>query len=406
MTLTRENIVKLSIYILLITSVDTVLFGTNDNQLFLYIPRIIGLLVLILIPLITRNVTIRLNSLFNINLLLLLIETASNLKYNVPLPTAISHYISILVAYVIVEYYDHFNFCEIFDNFIYFISIIAIIVEVLSFIVPPIFRAMPTIYNTAGDSVHIFLIGSIRDNTIGTILFRSTSIFWEPGAYAIYLFFGIMNQLFLLDKTSVKRLIVLSISLIITFSTTGYIATSFLILAYAFSNRNRLHSKKIKRLIVLGTISFVLFISLVENSTIFSRVFGKLTGETETSSAMTRFSSLINGMRISIDHPLLGISPINMRSFMGDYAETSFLNISDSYTINANTFAYHFASYGLIFGLIFIFGYFLYTRKLGLNIYSWFLLFLSILLAFSGETFYSFMPFIFMSYGYKKGLLM
>lgn len=52
---------------------------------------------------------------------------------------------------------------------------------------------------------------------------RNQSIFWEPGVYQIYLNFALIIEIFIKDKRSYKILVILCISIITTFSTSGII---------------------------------------------------------------------------------------------------------------------------------------------------------------------------------------
>ena len=68
-------------------------------------------------------------------------------------------------------------------------------------------------------------------------------------------------------------------------------------------------------------------------------------------------------------------------------------------TIITNTIVGLSASYGLIVGFLFVFGIFKYARKITNSRKTAFLIFFAIVLAYSGERFFSFMPFVFSMYG-------
>ena len=292
------------------------------------------------------------------------------------------------------------EFSHLFDSLMFVLSVSALVVEIMAWLFPSVFLLFPTMNNTAGASIQTFIIGSVRTNSLGVWMFRSQSIFWEPAAFSIYLFFAILNQLFVLKKINNYHIIVYFLATIITFSTTGYISVTVLIAAYLFLNNNGGIKKRIVCIFaLLGIVCFVIF---AENSTIYERVFGKILGDRYASTSLARISSVINGMRISFDYPIFGISPNNMREYMGEYASTSSLGIGNNYQVNANTITYHFAAYGIVFGMIILYGYALFAKKYTRNGFSFVLLFIAIMLAYCGEAFYSFFPFIFMFYGIKS----
>ena len=70
--------------------------------------------------------------------------------------------------------------------------------------------------------------------------------------------------------------------------------------------------------------------------------------------------------------------------------------------MNTNTVTALLAAYGFIIGGVFLNGYYQILKKISPNYLTTIGLFLVILLAYCGENFYSFMPFIWMFYGYKK----
>ena len=47
----QKRMPKWPLFLLLYTSVDTLLFGTNSNRMFLYVPRIFGALAIMALPL-------------------------------------------------------------------------------------------------------------------------------------------------------------------------------------------------------------------------------------------------------------------------------------------------------------------------------------------------------------------
>lgn len=90
--------------------------------------------------------------------------------------------------------------------------------------------------------------------------FRNPGPFWEPGAFAIYLNLALIFNLIIEKKIWTKKNIILSIALITTFSTSGYIA--FFILIFSFYTINQSIVKKIMYGLFLLPILITLYFSL------------------------------------------------------------------------------------------------------------------------------------------------
>jgi hypothetical protein len=281
----------------------------------------------------------------------------------------------------------------------YFIATVAIITHVLAYLLPDLIKLMPIVVNTANNSFYNFLIGGIGAN-LSVFLIRSSSIFWEPGAFAVYLVIAIMFETFVSrSRTYFKKMIVFITCLVITFSTTGYIALAFLLIIYITNKNNPVKSSSLKIVSVVFLTSLCLILVLGEQTIIYEKLFAKVVNYESTS--VTRYASLINGFEIAINNPWYGISPVNMRTFMAAYAQQSMF-VFGANPMNVNTLSYQFAAFGIIFGMFFLIGTIKYMNKIGNSKTSRIALLIVLLLLYSGEAFYSFLPFIFVFYGFKS----
>lgn len=386
--------------LMLLTSTDTILFGTNSNQLFLYVPRIVGLLGCILIPLLTVGSVryIKRDNPLKYSTLFVTIIVISGIINNESLVTTISRIISIIAAYAIVENFSLKRFLRVFSNFMYIVTIVAIVVEIMAYTIPGIFAIFPTVTNTAGKPFYSFFIGSIELSEMGRTLIRSNGVFWEPGAFAIYLTFNIIIELFAFESINIKRLVVSCLGVILTFSTTGYIVLAVIAIAFLLSSRSKGYSHNVKFLIWISVIGISAFAIASESNYIINGVFGKLLNLSTNSSATTRFSSLFNGMKVALSHPIFGVAG-NTGQYMSMIISGANAKYTIGGTIISNTIVGLSASYGLIVGFIFVLGYLKYAREIANSRITAFLIFFAIVLAYSGERFFSFMPFVFSMYG-------
>ena len=87
--------------------------------------------------------------------------------------------------------------------------------------------------------------------------YRNYGIFWEPGAFQIFLNYGIIYELFC-DKRKGKtiRIIALLTALITTFSTTGYISLCLILMAFFIESKN---NNRILPILCLIPVAFFIF---------------------------------------------------------------------------------------------------------------------------------------------------
>jgi len=387
------------LYLLFFTSTDTVLFGTNSNDMFLYVPRIVGIL-LILYPIIISRGKILYNKGALISASILCFILAGNFLFNATdMLTIISRIISIFVAYTISIGYNYKTYIKVFDKSMVIISIAALIIEMLSYVLPSVIMALPQVINTAEGAFATCLVGGIQINNLGNQLIRSSGIFWEPGAFAIYLSIALLFQLFYLN-TNIKKVILYGICLFTTFSTTGYITFFIMIIVFLCTTKNNRISKRMKNISIGIIIMIALLIMFAENTELYNVLFGKIINRESTS--VTRYASIVNGLEIGFDYPLLGVGPNNMSEYMATYAQKSNFDFGAN-PWNTNTTTYQFAAYGFIFGVIFVIGNYKFFAKTNQKKLLHMGLFLVLMIAYCGEVFFSFMPYVFMFYGLKSG---
>mgnify|MGYP004596858769 CR=1 FL=1 len=396
----RNDLLKYFFALLFLTSTDTPLFGTNSNTIFLYIPRIIALLAIFILPYMKKSKLSFNKKLLTVGFISNLIVIISTVVNDGVFSSMITKILAIDLALVIVDNLRLKEFAGLFDDFMFFISKIAIITEIISYVFPSILSAFYIVNNAAGIPFSCFFIGSMDLTSLNSTLIRCNSIFWEPGAYAIYLIFAIINYLYICEEKNKKRLYTYIFCLIITFSTTGYIVLFMLLGVHFLLKKEKMSNAYSLIFFLLAFIilpASMLFSS--PDNPLYSMVFGKI--ENRTSTTVTRIASFVNGIEIALDNPFLGISQGDMGSVMADYAYKSDLNLGRN-PMNTNTVTALFAAYGFILGGIFLNGYYKFLKKFSSNYLTTVGLFSVILLAYCGENFYSFMPFIWMFYGYKK----
>ncbi len=387
----RRDVINALLMLLFFTSTDTVLFGTNADFAFLYISRIVGLLLILLLPLLMSEGRLVVNGQFTLCCILVFIMTVSGITNQAGIGTLLSRVIAVLTAYSIAKYCTLEAFATSFCRFVCIVSWVAIVIEILAYVLPGAVYAMPTIVNTAGTRHATCFFGSIATENIAKPLIRSNGIFWEPGAFAVYLNLALFFRLFALKEQRISQLVTYLAALIITFSTAGYICFAFLMIVYIlFFNSGKANSKSKWVMVFLMLVAVIVAFA---SPTVKSLLFGKIINREST--MMVRWYSFIGGFQVAAAAPLIGVFSNNIRDAMREYAAASGGMLT-------NTWTYQFAAYGFPFGILFTWFSYRFFAKFEFKKIVAILLFAFLLLSYVGEMFYSYLPFVFVFYGLRK----
>lgn len=387
--------------LLLFTSTDTILFGTNANQLFLYVPRILGLFAILTIPhysKICRSTNGRLTAICAFMLGCMALSSVLN---GDEIVTTLSKAIALLTGYSIARNVNFKTFANVLYKFLVFVAYIALGVELVSYIFPALIGVMPAIENGAGTVYRVFFIGSLPEGFLSESLIRSNGIFWEAGAFASYLIWVLMIQLFYKRVYNIKHVVILLLALLTTFSTTGYFAFIVLAIAYMLSGHTEEPSyQKMKKIFSVSSIIILVCMVWFGGDSIFDLVFGKLgDGEDMDSSAQVRFSSFFNGIQAFRLNPFFG-GGSNTEEIMKIVMNSGNVKYGGGGLLLTNTFIANYVCFGMFFGSLFLIGSIKFINFFTQKRFSYIFLSLAFLMAYSGERFFSFIPFVFMFYGF------
>lgn len=168
-------------------------------------------------------------------------------------------------------------------------------------------------------SIQPYATTLINEHTIS----RNCGFAWEPGSYSSYLAIGIYINLFMTkrDENSRKRFWVLLAAILSTFSTTGYVLLSLIMIFYLV-NRD---FKKILLMIPVAVIALVLFFSLpfmkdkivelVKEPEGMDELVYQSIGR-ETNVTPQRFTSLIITLIDFKNNPVLGLAAHHEESWV------------------------------------------------------------------------------------------
>lgn len=167
---------------------------------------------------------------------------------------------------------------------------------------------------------------------------RLSGLFWEPGAYQIYLNIALFLYVFERKKNKIE-LAILLISILFAQSTLGYCIAALLIAMHLsmngfFNKKSKTIVRAIGLLVALIVACFVVYKKVEATS-------GYMDG-----SATLRFLDIVNGLKVFSNHPLIGTGFGNEQEFKAlDYFGRGSSNGLLSY-------AYMTGLVGLIFALV------------------------------------------------------
>ena len=276
---------------------------------------------------------------------------------------------SLLVAVLFVLAYQKE---EIINSFIRVVSFLAII-SIPLFIIYSLYPSFPSLFIIADSYGHIYKTWFTFAYIVGSN--RNGSIFWEPGAFQTFINLALLFEISK-SKQRFGFVAVLSIALITTFSTTGYIAYAMIMALFVV--KKVFYEKGKHRLVIpLIIVLFTILLLFVFKDSIFTddqnSVFGKIFTFFEykeytntrgiTTSASTRYFSLIKPLEEFVKSPIFGIGKDKL-------VEKTYPYLQGNLTC---TFINWLAIYGIFYGGILIFGYFklgylLFNKKIILTI--------------------------------------
>lgn len=188
---------------------------------------------------------------------------------------------------------------------------------------------------------------------------RLSSIYWEPGQYQVVLIFTLclfVDELRDISRlqVNVRKFFILILALIMTYSTTGYLALMILFFSIFAFPKNSKHSWKIILSIGLGfCLAYLIFMS--------NAVQNKINKESQGDeiSYNVRLADNLGCLRLALDYPFAGAG-ISTRT-----ASKKLLQY-DSMT-SSNGWLFVAASFGMIYPIILLLALFLGIKRMKLG---------------------------------------
>ena len=212
-------------------------------------------------------------------------------------------YISLIALFVLGNCFfnviDPNEFKKIFLNIMMVICIVSLLTFVFSglFLKLPFF---PSVYNNIGREYRFFFFSNISLIDTG----RNYGLFTEPSRFQAYINLALLFLLFDNEKkVDVKKAVLFIITLITTFSTTGFIAFSFIISAFILSGKTKISSfYKISFVAFFCIIAIFLFLT---NEDFYNSII-KLSSGQNSISFSTRINSFFANLKIISENLFFG----------------------------------------------------------------------------------------------------
>ncbi len=349
--ISRNQIKKMILYLIIVIFVfcsdDSLIFGTNQNTVFVNIKYF--LFAIVYIFLIIKNYSLKntYNKKDFIYLITFVLVIICSMLFNADFRFGYIQKVLVIVAsYIFCKRYSLQTFSAIFNKIMSFVTVFSLVYEAAYILLPQLSKIF-ILTNIGGQRFYTWLVCSLPIEPGGII--RNFGFAREPGVFAIYIIIALIFETFINENSSVKRIIIFTISLITTFSTTGFIAFGFYLIAILFNSSNTKNKAglnqniKIMLLLVIFVVFFVSFNNDFLSGGAYGAIFGKM--NSDNISFNSRVASLISNTNIGCKNILVGKGL--------SYVELNFSVITKellgiSLIHNANTWFIHFAQFGLI----------------------------------------------------------
>lgn len=254
--------------------------------------------------------------------------------------------ISIVIAEIVISCWTFSEFRDSYVRVITFLCCVSLIMMTLFFLFPSIMNSLFVVRNANDTAYHCnFVIFTKLRGESG--FGRNCGMFWEPGAFQTFICIALMFET-IKDEPNRKRILLFIITIITTFSTTGYFSLALIIL-HMLLKRDKT-KKSYKPMIISFVVLFIVFV-LLNQDLFFSldkyTTFGKLllyakssSYHNTVSSVSIRINSVFQPILIFFKHPLFGVGNNDFRSAMYDM----------TYGVTTCTLFNWFAIYGIIVG--------------------------------------------------------
>ncbi len=275
---------------------------------------------------------------------------------------------SLIVGFYIATEMDKKRFIKVFIYMMTLIAVASLVVYVFKdfFIGLNLF---PVITGYKGQRFANFFFANVR---VSTASFRNWGPFWEPGAYQAYLIVTLLLLMFENIEIRHKNLIIIIFIVTIgtVMSTTGFLAIPFLLIAFILDRSTSKRFMFLKIAIVIIATGFILWFM---SSPYFEIIF---TNKFEHGSDIDRVVTVRYGLSLFLKKPIFGYS--------SSYTAAFHDIVGQRFAIT-NTFIANLVAFGFVMGVLSVVYIYRFARSYQKSHIVTMLIFLSLIISFSGE---------------------
>lgn len=287
------------------------------------------------------------------------------------------------------------KFSIIYEDIMVLMAGGGIVFYVLGLIAPSLIERLPEIRNSGGFRFYnafICVVPTFADRLFGP--------FREPGVFQIFINLALALTLFCRQQINIWRMAVLSIAVILTMSTTGYIAMFLLIMFFLISKRKLNGKNRGWSFAILFLITGFFYLYLqTDLLSAEGDVFWKLY-DTENDSTVSRLGAITANIQMFFENPVFGVGISGVEEKFARYV-ADYWHVSSSH--NTNSLLLNFAAFGILYGIVFCIGLWRLCKRLSKgDLFRAFVFFVFLAILLSGENVTRYiLVFIFMFYGLK-----
>jgi len=344
-----------------------------------------------------RNALVRIDmNDISVALAMLFLITMTNLVCGLPeINEFVNMLLNMLTALLFVFIIPKEQFIKAYCDIIFLIGVASLIAWVLMTFVPVIFNYIPALVNTSNRVGHFCGLTIVSDFR-GASMQRTQGLFWEPGAYQCLVVIAMLLEKYHYNPPNkMIRIIINSAAILLSFSTTGYIALILVWMVLLSKDAKHFHLIRTGLIALLVGYVYLTFGSRLSGQlwyTLTFKIEGMLNYKTATNYSITaRAGSIIEPLRLFVSNPILGIG------------ENGYNEVASTVGLATCTPINYICKYGIIFAGINFYGFYKFIKKKGMRFFETAFIILTLVVSFFSETFFmNPVLMIFMFYGYKK----
>lgn len=360
LVLNKEQLWLMIVGFIIVVSDDTLWFGTNSNNKFILFKYLLLILTTIIIGVMNYRI-FNLRCASNAYVICLSMSTIVIASCFLNNDLRIGYFykcIIFILAYELTTTLTIERFAVLFEKIMFFLTLVSVVGMAVAAVSRTVFSLFPMFTNSANTTFHNAIIFMLPTSSL---MFRNFGIFREPGVFQVYIIVALIFHLYYSGRNKTSHLVIYILGVILTFSTTGYIALAVALILYLIKD-NKVDNKKIATvvLLVIGLLLLVTQTTLLsKEGIIFNKFFN-----TNRHTTIARFSSITSNIEIWMQSPIWGAGLQKVNDLFPILSYQKYGYASEH---NTNTLLNELASYGIIYVVFLVIGYIKFCKKLSVR---------------------------------------